>query len=716
MINHQSQYDSFKQVILEYLQGKKYEPIGERALLSKLKITPKFHGVCRQILKELLSEGVIVLKRKQFHLNKPAKELLTGVIKMHSKGFGFVVLDHPGVYTQDIFIPKHLTENAVDGDRVEVEVDSDSTSLKGPEGRVAGILERSRTHVGATLHHFETPKRVYAYSPLMGTSKMIAVVPRKQSVVGDRVILKITDWGNDDKPPQGEIAHYLGSINDASIDIESAIEEFDLHKEFTPEAMRQALAWGTEVTKENLKKRADFTTLTTVTIDPETAKDFDDALSLSIDAKGHYHLGVHIADVSHYVPIGTPLDEEAKERGNSTYFPGRCLPMLPYELSDHLCSLNPDVIRLTVSVMMDFDAQGNLLNTQIVRSSIKSAKRFSYEEAKAVLDGNISSPHKDLLEKMVKLCLLLKEKRAERGSIDFSLSELLIIVDEKGQPQKTHKVEYDITHQLVEEFMLKANEEVARHLARKGKHAVFRIHEEPSPTDKEEFYGMARALGFTLPKDPTKQDVQALFEKAKTTPYAHQLAIGFIRSMKLAYYSTENVGHYGLSLDHYCHFTSPIRRYTDLIIHRLLFDEEGDHTDIEEIAKHCSERERVSFKAESSVKLLKKFRLLHKWHLEDPHGSYEATITRVKPFGLYFDLNHIMLEGFLHISDLENDYFVFNPTQDTLFGRATGRVHKVGEILKVRPVSLDLVLLEAKWELVLPKSAKRTPRNTKRRK
>ena len=707
MTNSNPQYDSFKQVILEYVSGKKYEPLGEKSIFSKLKIPAKFQPLCKEILEELVKTKILVFKAKQYHFNKPARELLSGVIKVHVKGFGFVVLDNPGAYSQDIFIPKHLTENAVDGDRVEVEVDPHSSSVKGPEGKVVGILERSRTHIGATLHHFETPKRIYAYSPLLGATKMIAVEPRKKSLVGDRVILKMITWGDENTPPHGEIAHYLGSINDPSVDVNSAIEEFDLLSVFSPEAMQAALSCGTEASKEELKNRSDQTKVTTVTIDPETAKDFDDALSLSVDSKGIYHLGVHIADVSHYVPRDTPLDNEARERGNSTYFPGKCLPMLPHELSDQLCSLNPDVIRLTISVLMDFDPKGTLLKTEIVRSYIKSAKRFTYEEAKEVLDGHKESPHKELLEGMVKLCLLLKAKRSERGSIDFSLTELVIVVDDKGQPQKTRKVEYDITHQLVEEFMLKANEMVAKHLADKGKTAVFRIHEEPSPNDKDEFYGMARALGFNVPKEPTKQDIQALFEKAKTTPYAHQLSVGFIRSMKLAYYSTENVGHYGLSLDYYCHFTSPIRRYTDLIIHRLLFDQEGENTDIEEIAKHCSDRERISFKAESSVKILKKFRLLHKWLQEDPHAVYEATVTRVKPFGLYFDLGHLMLEGFLHISDLENDYFVFNPTQDCLFGRATGHVHKAGEVIKVRPASLDLVLLEAKWELVLDKKFQR---------
>lgn len=698
------QYKTFKQVILEYLRGKKFEPLGEKALFQKLSIAPKFFPLCRSILKELVKEGVVTLQKKQYVRKEPEKELIAGTIRVHAKGFGFVQTDH---YPQDIFIPKHLTDGAVDGDKVEVEVNPASNWEKGPDGKIVAVLERGRTHVGATIHHFGPKTIAYAYSPLLGTSKLIAVKPKKKTQVGDRVILKVKDWGSEENGPEGEITHFVGSISDPSCDIKAAIEEFDLRSTFPPEATQQALDWGTEVPKKELKKREDLTKLTTLTIDPETAKDFDDALSITKDKKGIYHLGVHIADVAHYVERGSPLDLEAAERSNSTYFPGYCLPMLPHELSDNLCSLQPNVIRLTVSVLMSFDKSGSLLDYRITRSYIKSAKRFTYEEAKEVLDGNLKSPHLQALELMVELCKLLKNKRYERGSIDFSMPDLMILVDDKGHPHQMKRVEYDITHQLVEEFMLKANETVAKHLAENKKPVVFRIHEEPSKDDFTDFYAMARSFGFSLPNEPTQQDIQALFEKAKKSPHAQQLAVGFIRSMKLAYYSPDNVGHYGLALDYYCHFTSPIRRYTDLVIQRLLFNEEGKDLDLEKVAQQCSDRERVSFRAESSVKMLKKLRLLDRWMKDDPNEVYEAVVTRIKPFGLFFDLSHLMLEGFLHISELENDYFVFNAQQNALIGRTSGKTHIAGETIKVQPIAIDLIFLESRWELIVPKKHRR---------
>ena len=637
----------------------------------------------------------LVSKRKKIE-----NELITGTLRTHPRGFGFVQPDHPGKYPQEIFIPKHLIDNAVDGDTVEVEINPNSNWEKGPDGKVVAIIRRGRTHLGGTVHQINGKGTAYVHCPLLGAAKPILVETKKKLKVGDRIILKINKWGDENKPTTGEVSHYLGHISDPSVDIPAAVEEFDLRDIFPKAAILQAKKWGEEVSKKDLLSREDLTSQISMTIDPETAKDYDDALTISKDKQGRYHLGVHIADVAHYVPVGSALDLEASERSNSTYFPGFCLPMLPHELSDHLCSLLPNVVRLTVSVLMEFDKDGNLLSHRIARTAIKSAKRFSYEEAKEVLDGKKKSPFEKQLRLMVELCHLLKAKRSQRGSIDFALPELVIVVDEKGKPTGTKFVEYDITHQLVEEFMLKANEVVAKHLSDQDKPVVFRIHEEPSSENIEDFYELARTLGFPLPPKPTQQDLQKLFTKAKSTPYGQQLSVGFIRSMKLAYYSSDNVGHFGLALEYYCHFTSPIRRYTDLIIQRLLFNEEGKNLDLDKIALHASEQERISMRAESSVKILKKFRLLQTWMKADPTKTYEAVITRVKPFGLTFELPAIMLEGFLHISELENDYFMFNPHQNTLVGRSSGKTHRVGELLVVRPVNLDLILLESKWELL----------------
>ncbi len=295
--------------------------------------------------------------------------------------------------------------------------------------------------------------------------------------------------------------------------------------------------------------------------------------------------------------------------------------------------------------------------------------------------------------------MLLKKKRYERGSIDFSLPELVVMINDKGEPEGLKKIEYDITHQLVEEFMLKANEVVALELNKRGKRLIYRIHEEPQEENFRDFLQFARTLGFHVPAEATSNDLQALFEEAKKTPYSQQLSVGFIRSMKLAQYSPENVGHFGLALEHYCHFTSPIRRYSDLIIQRLLFNEEPKDINLDQIAQHCSDQERVSFRAEMSVKTLKKLRLLHRYFSADPLREYNAVITKIKPFGLFFELQELMLEGFLHISELENDYFVHDEQRNLLFGRGSGKIHKLGDAIKVRLERVDLILLESNWNL-----------------
>ena len=643
-------------------------------------------------------------------------ETMTGVLRMHPRGFGFVIPDQPAKTPQDVFIPKHLTDNAIDGDRVEVAINPDSNSQKGPEGKILAVLKRGRTHLAGIIRQVDTSGTPLAHVPLLGSSRPVVIrLNSSQTVkIGDRVILKVLNWGDQNNPPEAELTHIIGHISDPSCDIIAALEEFDIHSNFSKLALKEAKDIGTEVDPKDLKKRKNLTDVVSFTIDPQDARDYDDALSLSIDEKGIYHLAVHIADVAHYVKRNSALDQEAHLRCNSVYFPATCIPMLPEALSNNLCSLREGVIRLTVTVLMDFDKEGTLLKKKVVRSYIKSSKRFTYEEAKEIIDGKAKSEHAEALKNMVDLCLLLKKKRYERGSMDFSLPELLIKVDSKGEPTGTRIVEYDISHQLVEEFMLKANETVAKELFDRGKPLLYRIHEEPTEEHMQDFLALARGLGFAVPVKPTQSEIQELLTKAKNSPYGPQLTVGFIRSMKLAFYSEDNVGHYGLALEYYCHFTSPIRRYTDLIIQRLLFDEEGEEIDLKKIALKCSEQERIAFRAEMHVKLLKKLRLLQKFLKEDPLKEYKATITRIKPFGLFFEMADLALEGFLHISELENDYFFYNAEKNHLVGKGSGRIHALGEPLKVRVKSIDLILLESKWELVTKNPRAGAPR--KRRK
>ena len=355
---------------------------------------------------------------------------------MHPRGFGFVHSDNSELHPQDIFIPKHLTKNAVDGDVVEVIINQDAYSDKGPEGKVFAILSRARTHMAGIIRQIDKQGQLIAYVPLLGVQQRVLVQPSPDLPLqtGDRIVMEVLDWGTKETETTVRFSHYLGHISDPSCDIFAAIEEFELRADFPIHSIEEAQSLGKQVSRKDIEEREDLRHLITFTIDPDTAKDFDDAISLTKDSNGNYNLGVHIADVSHYVRPGTALDEEARIRCNSTYFPNYCLPMLPPELSENLCSLKQNVNRLTVSVLMQFDSHGNLLHHRMTRSVIKSAKRFTYKEAKKVLDGEKKSPHLDQLRLMVELCGLLKKKRYERGSIEFALPELVVLVDEKGSP------------------------------------------------------------------------------------------------------------------------------------------------------------------------------------------------------------------------------------------------------------------------------------------
>lgn len=704
--------ENFSKIIIEFLSGKTYTPLNYKELIERLSVPEEYHLHFRKILRVLTKKKIIETKKKTYLLRRENREVVSGTLHVHHRGFAFLQANDPLAFPQDIFIPKHLTGNAVHGDVVEVQINQERISEKGPEGKVIAILKRERTHVAGIIQQRKNSDHILAYVPLLGQSRLVRVQPSENFSlsVGDRAIMKVLDWGNKERETICEVSHLIGHISDPSCDIQAAIEEFGLRANFPNQVILDVKTFGIQVSTKEIKKRLDLRKLECFTIDPSTAKDFDDALSLKKDPKGHYHLGVHIADVSHYVKIDSSIDKEAKKRCNSTYFPGYCLPMLPPNLSENLCSLKEKVNRLTVSVLMEFDKDGNLLEYEIVRTTIRSARRFTYQDAKKIIDGVSRNKHSQTLLLMVQLCNLLKKKRYERGCIEFTLPETRISVDAQGAPQGVELIEYDISHQLVEEFMIKANEVIATHLTKQGKRSTYRIHEEPKEESLKDFSIIAGAYGFYLSENPSAKELQDLFDDAKQSPFRQHLATSYIRSMKLASYSQINIGHYGLSLDHYCHFTSPIRRYADLTIHRQLFEKEVE--DFQKISEMCSEQERISAKAEQSTTLLKKLRLLEKIKNKNPYHQFDAIITKVKPFGFYFEVVSLMLEGFLRISELDDDYFVFDEKKLCLRGNFSKINYYCGEQILVTLLNIDFIFLESKWGLIT-QVRDRKPKKTK---
>ncbi len=693
-----SERKRLKNRIWYYLKKKDYKPLTQKQLFKNLGLDKKLESIASDILTNLIQSNEVIVEKNKLRVKPPQIDSIEGIFFRHPKGFGFVSPKDSDL--QDVFIPKPCTLSALNQDSVKVRLSKNPNSKKGPEGVITEILKRGKNSIVGIIYDADKD-HFLAFCPTLGDSKIVGVTPSKKIplATGDRVLLEITNWEAYPFEILTNPVKIIGHISDASKDIESAIYDFDLRDSFSKEIEDEVKKLPKSPLTKDLENRADLTDIETFTIDPDTAKDFDDALSLTKE-KNSYKLIVHIADVSHYVKEGSLIDNEAILRCNSTYFPSKCLPMLPEKLSNGLCSLKENVLRLTASVFMEFNKKGELKSYDIKRSYIKSQKRYTYKEAKKILDGELESPHKQTLVHMRELCHLLQAKRRERGSVDFAMDDLSLKMDKKGNPIAYEVIEYDITHQVVEEFMLKANEVVAKHLSDQGIDLIYRTHEPPSDSDIEGFYQLARALGFKLKLKPKKGDVQGLFEKAASTPHLHQLCLAFIRSMKLAIYSENNVGHFGLSLEHYCHFTSPIRRYSDLIVHRILFTDPIESEALKKVSKKLSDQERVSFRAESSVNLLKKLRYLDKLISDNPDTNFDAFVTKIKPFGIYFELSPLQFEGFVHISDLGNEYFRYSNEQNLLCGERTNMTFKTGSKIKVVIDHLSLITGETHFRIL----------------
>ncbi|MBN1914614.1 MAG: VacB/RNase II family 3'-5' exoribonuclease [Parachlamydiales bacterium] len=669
----------------DFFQDPQYKPI---MLQEVQEIFPYPTPFFSSIIHRLEKEKIIQIKNHRVFSRKPSA--VRGIFHLHSRGFGFVSPVHKK--GPDIFIPKKGVAHAIHADEVEVMITT--VSPKGPEGIIISVIKRNRP-ISVGIVCSILPTHYLVYLPSLGEERKIELKTKEKLSYGDRVAIKI-----DTTHPKthSSLHKILGPIADAALDIDIAIEEHGLSKEFSQEAFEQARSFGNRIVKKECAHRKDFSTITTFTIDPEGAKDFDDALSISKDSKGHFHLGVHIADVAHYVTLGSPLDLEAVKRGNSTYFPNFVLPMLPHELSSELCSLKPGVLRLTVSVLMEYNLEGKLVKYDIERSFIRSKKRLTYEEAYSIVSNTKDSPFKKELSLMIELCHLLQHQRKIRGSVDLSIPETVIKIDHLGEPIAIKHISYDITHQLVEEFMLKANEIIATELIQREKQFIYRIHEQPSLEDLKDFFTQARNLGFSLPSHPTIKEIQHLFHEAKETPHAQKLSLAYIKSMKLAFYSPDNIGHYGLALEHYTHFTSPIRRYSDLMIERLLFDEPPSIHPMKTIARICSEKERNSMLAESSLCHLKKIRYLLYLHQKNPHDHYVATITKIKAPYMDFDIDEFHITGSVTLSSSHDKRGSMTKRKNPKKLKRTSFL--IGDKISVKIASVDLIYQKCHYQLV----------------
>ncbi len=656
--------------------------------------------------------------------------IVEGVFRANDKGFGFVRLYDEEA--DDVFIQKDYTNYAVDGDRVKVKITAGGNPWngKGPEGQVIEILERGlETLVGefhpmtdeqVKLSHFigyvlSNNKKLHNYRVYVSENGLIPQM-------GDMVKVSIKNYPDEENPESmtGAIIEIIGNKNDPGVDIMSIVAEHDVRTEWPEEAMKQANAIPDHVIPEDKKGRVDITDQPAVTIDGDDSKDFDDAVVLWKLPNGNYHLGVHIADVSHYVTENSPLDQEAYARGNSTYLVDRVIPMLPFRLSNGICSLNEGVERLVLSCDMEITPEGKRVGYKIYPSVMKSHGRLTYNKVNKTLAGELDGLeekyHKlsSMLKEMAQLHDVLYKKRHERGAIDFEEPEAKIIVDEKGKPIDIVLHQRGTAEKMIESFMLMANETVAEDYYRKHVPFLYRVHETPDGERIKNFFEFCSAFGLNIKADPNNVkpiDLQKVVTKTEGTPEEAVVQMMMLRSLKQAHYAEEDLGHFGLAAQYYTHFTSPIRRYSDLMVHRMIH-EYADQGTGEEIQSHFSDRlpevadqtstqERVSIDTEREVNDLK----MTEYMADQVGEHFDAVVSSVTSFGMFIQLPNTV-EGLVHISNLTDDFYSFDEKTLTLTGRGTHKKYKIGMPIKVTLINANVEQHQLDFEIYDPNAPK----------
>ena len=704
-----------KKVICDLVNDPVYVPMKEKELAMLLQVSKEDREEFRRLLQELLAEGKLMLTVKGKYMKSNGK-VLTGTFISNSKGFGFVEIEGR---EEDLFIPEDKTNGAFHKDIVEVAL-LPGRDGKRQEAQVLKIIARGMTTVVGT---FERSRENYGFVIPDNTKLAQDVfVPKEHSmgaVSGHKVVVELTDYGTDKHSPQGKVIEILGHVNDPGVDIMSIVRGFELPVEFPEKVMNQAARTAQEVSEADRAGRRDLRDVVMVTIDGEDAKDLDDAVSVSFDGE-KYHLGVHIADVTNYVQENSALDREALKRGTSVYLVDRVIPMLPHALSNGICSLNEGVDRLALSCLMTVDQKGEITDYEICESVIRVNKRMSYRVVQELLteDGlteKTPQPGEEdyreyaellpMFREMETLAALLREKRRKRGSIDFDFPECKIYLDSEGRPTDIKPYERNTATDIIEDFMLAANEAVAQHFYWMELPFVYRVHDVPDADRLQKLASIISNFGYSMKavgrakskvssEEIHPKEIQKLLAKIAGTPEEAMISRMALRSMKQAKYSVECTGHFGLACAYYCHFTSPIRRYPDLQIHRIIKEQlRGRMNDertahyrelLPEVAKHSSETERRADEAERETDKLKKVEYMEQ-HVGE---SFDGVISGVTGWGLYVELPNTV-EGLVHISKLYGDYYYYSEKSSELVGEATGRCFKLGMPVRVNVDGCD---------------------------
>ncbi|MBS4200248.1 ribonuclease R [Bacillus sp. FJAT-49732] len=706
--------------ILSYMKEEAYKPLTVQELEEAFEITDasEFKNLVKALV-QMEEKGLVVRTRSNRYGLPEKMNLVRGTLSGHAKGFAFLIPDEVGL--DDIFIPPHEKNGAMHGDSVLVRVAND-TSGSRREGAVIRILKRGSEEVVGTY----VESRNFGF--VIPDDKKIAddiFIPKNASmgaIEGHKVVVKITAFPEERKNAEGEIIQILGHKNDPGVDILSIIHQHGLPLAFPEEVLEHANSNPDTVDENDIPNRRDLRNEVIVTIDGADAKDLDDAVMLTKLDNGNYKLGVHIADVSHYVKEGSPIDREAFERGTSVYLVDRVIPMIPHRLSNGICSLNPKVDRFTLSCEMEINNHGEVVNHEIFQSVIKTTERMTYSDVNHILinkDEELRAKYEPLVpmfELMEELQGILQTKRMKRGAIDFDFKEAKVIVDDEGKPTDVLIRERSIGERIIEEFMLVANETIAEHFHWLDVPFIYRIHEDPKEEKLHRFFEFITNFGLVVRGTANSVHPRALQEIIETVegkPEEMVISTVMLRSMQQAKYNPESIGHFGLSTKFYTHFTSPIRRYPDLIVHRLIrtyliegkLDEATRakwQAQLSEIADHSSKRERRAVDAERDTDEMKKAEFM-----EDKIGEeFDGIISSVTNFGMFVELPNT-IEGLVHVSYMTDDYYRYDERHLAMIGERTGNIFRIGDEITVRVIKVNKEEHDIDFEIVGMKKNRR---------